>query len=51
MLILQYNTLKSIVVQYNRWQTGLTLSEQARRVTDGRRVGRRGMEELKDRPQ
>ena len=50
-LILQYSTLKSTVVQYNSWHTGLASSEQARRVTDWGRERRWEMVELKDHQQ
>ena len=50
-LILQYSALKSMVVQYNSWHTGLALSEQVRSITDLRRGRRREMVELKDHQQ
>ena len=46
-LILQCSTLQSIVVPYNSWLTGASMSEQARRVTDWRRERRWEMVELK----
>ena len=36
-LTVQHSTLKSIAVQYNNWQTGATINEKARKVTDWRR--------------
>ena len=45
------HTLKTTVVQYNGWHSGLALSEQARRVTDRKRERRREMVELMDHQQ
>ena len=39
--------MKSAVVQYNSWHAGVASSDQARRVTDGRRAGRWELVELK----
>ena len=50
-LILQCSTLQSIVVPYNSWLTGASMSEQARRVTDWRRERRWEMLELNHRQQ
>ena len=44
-------TLKTTVVEYNRWHTGLALSEQARRAMDWRRERRWELGELTDRQQ
>lgn len=46
-LTVQHSTLKSIAVQYNNWQTGATINEKARKVTDWRRQ-RKEMIALKD---
>ena len=43
--------MKSTVVYYNSWYTGLASSEQARRLTDWRKERRGEMGELKDHQQ